>query len=283
MHQDHFGAALVDFFGGVDPVGESTYAGSGGQIGQRAARVELYPAIATDAADQIIQGVNGFKIKQAIGLGRRRITANGQSGTVAGKIAGQFSDQLSGGFAFEHGFGQLQHRAHGIGGKVAQRRRTPSAGHGVYCGAVRRQSFLDNDVGQAHGQQAFGAGLDGNPAVGVGRGQREARIDVNMGAPLTASGTLTELTVAHRPPGGRDPGGQEIRPKRQQVIGVGDVKVGQQLLAVNTLDRRPQGRLVQRLKPQMTAAKGLGEPADNQGRMSAHRLSHHQQTAASGV
>ena len=115
------------------------------------------------------------------------------------------------------------------------------------------------DLGDAQGQAALHAWVDGDPLVGVGRGHGEAGVHLIQSAAVVAVASLAELAVAPHPAGRRNPGGKEIRAEGQNDVGVLQVEVGENVLLVDVFDGGAIDVVVDGLEVQMLGAEGFGE------------------------
>ncbi len=79
-------------------------------------------------------------------------------------------------------------------------------------------------MSDAEGQQAFGSRTDGNPAISVGGGKRQAGLDLHEPS-AKAGPALPKFTVGDSKVDGRQPLVQKRRSERQHVIAVGDVEL----------------------------------------------------------
>ena len=199
-----------------------------------------------------------------------------------GEIVGQVANLLGGRLAFVKLLRNAQLAGNAFRGEGFQCRRSLAVGQGHHVHAIGLHPLAENDVGQAKGQVTLHTGADGQPLVGIGRSHRKTGVNVDQVTPLAlATAALAELAIGGGQAGGRAPGGQEIGAKGNDVVGVGQVKVGQAVLVEDALNGSPVGRVVQGFKPQVATAYGSGEPLGNHAQAATQGLGnqHHALTA----
>ena len=248
----------------VLPGSEGAVRGPLGDLAQRRLRGEDDAALLTDAAHQVVEGVDGLQVEEAVRVGGSRAAPQRQAWAVAREVPRQLFDVL--------GRDMVRDPARDLcGGELLE-------GVGVAVGESGgglgvSEPFGDDDVGDAEGQQPLGARVDVDPVVGVGRGHGEPGVDVDQPPALPVA--LAQLAVPARVLDRRQPGVQEVGAEGEDAAGVAYIEVGQHLLLKHLLDGGAERDALHGLVGQVPAAEPGHEAIDDHSKMGADGVGDH--------
>ena len=177
--------------------------------------VNEMPPWAIDVAGQRIEGIDGQRREDPVGMREGRSSRNRHRRTLLDEAARQTCKTDS--WHTSNLFNPL--------GRIVRQPFIPSGQqpNGAGRRAEREELLGHDEMRQAQGKNPFGARPDGHPLVGICTGLRHAGFDLHERSAYAGS-TAAHLTVADALRHRRIPCAEEISAEAEDVPGVGEIK-----------------------------------------------------------
>ena len=146
MQQQQLGGAgpqAIDF---GSPLGQGGRFSGRRRLIQGAVGIEPDATLGAHASHQVVEGVDGLQVEQAVCVGPRRSSADGQAGAPTGELPGQAADGVDASLVSDD-LGEENLVGNDLGPEGFECRCSLAAGQGPDVHAICLQALGDDDVG----------------------------------------------------------------------------------------------------------------------------------------